>query len=51
MTKNLLMLSAKESDIVLIQTAQKMGYHVITTGYKAERIGNRYADEYPLRLF
>ena len=46
MTKNLLMLSAKESDIVLIQTAQKMGYHVITTGYKAERIGNRYADEY-----
>lgn len=46
MAKNLLMLSAKESDIVFIQTAQKMGYHVITTGYKAERAGNRFADEY-----
>ena len=46
MSKNLLMLSAKESDIVFIQTAQKMGYHVITTGYKADRVGNKYADEY-----
>ena len=46
MTKKLLMLSAKESDIVFIQTAQRMGYHVITTGYKADRVGNKIADEY-----
>jgi len=46
MKKKLLMLSAKESEITLILTARNMGYHVITTGNKAKRPGNRYADEY-----
>lgn len=46
MSKKLLMLSAKESELVFIRTAQSMGYYVITTGYKENRPGNFIADEY-----
>lgn len=46
MKKKLLMLSGKESEITFILTARNMGYFVYTTGFKADRPGNKYADKY-----
>lgn len=44
--KRLLMLSAKDSEVPFILSAQRMGFYVIATGYKANRPGNFIADEY-----
>lgn len=44
--RKLLMLSAKDSEIPFILAARKMGYYVITTGYKKDRSGHKYANEY-----
>ncbi len=44
--KKLLVLNGSHSDIPLIQTGKKMGYHVITTGNLPELLGHKYADEY-----
>src|SRR5215510_4014485 len=44
--EKLLVLNGSHSDIPLIQTAKKLGYHVITTGNLPELIGHAYADEY-----
>lgn len=46
MKKKLLMFSGKESEITFILTARNMGYYVYMTGFKADRPGNSYADQY-----
>lgn len=42
----LLILNGSHSEIPLIQSGKKAGYHVITTGNAPDLIGHQYADEY-----
>lgn len=44
--KKLLMLNAKLHEVPFILAAQKLGFHVITTGTKRDDYGHRFADEY-----
>jgi len=44
--KRLLILNGSHSDIPLIKSGKKLGYHVITTGNAPDLIGHQYADEY-----
>lgn len=44
--KKMLMLGGSHAEIPLINAAQKMGYHVITTGNQKDGLGHPYADEY-----
>lgn len=44
--KKLLIVGGGYADIPLIQSAQRMGYHVITTGNRPEELGHYYSDEY-----
>lgn len=45
MSKKLLLLGGGHAEIPLIQTAQKLGYFVITTGNAREGLGHAYADK------
>jgi len=44
--KKLLIAGGSYADIPLILSAQKMGYHVITSGNRANDLGHTYSDEY-----
>lgn len=44
--KKLLILNGSHSEIPLIQSAKKIGFHVVTTGKLPDLIGHQYADEY-----
>ena len=44
--KKMLILGGSHAEIPLINVAQKMGYHVITTGNQKDGLGHPYADEY-----
>ncbi|MBX2883432.1 MAG: hypothetical protein KTR32_25990 [Granulosicoccus sp.] len=46
MKKTLLLLNGGHSEIPLIRSARKLGYHVVTTGNNPGLIGHSYADEY-----
>ncbi len=47
----LLVAGGGHSDIPLIQAARRLGYHVITSGNRADDLGHRYADEVRLADF
>lgn len=49
--KRLLIAGGSHSDIPLIQAAQKLGWHVITSGNRKEDIGHRHSDECHLEDF
>jgi biotin carboxylase len=45
-TKKLLIAGGGYSDIPLILSAKKLGFHVITTGNRPNELGHNYSDEY-----
>ena len=49
--KKLLIAGGSHSDIPLIQSGKKLGYHVITSGNNKNDIGHKYADETHLEDF
>ena len=49
--KRLLIAGGSHSDIPLIQAAQSRGYHVITSGNRADDMGHRYSNEVHLADF
>jgi biotin carboxylase len=44
--ERLLIAGGGYADIPLILSAKKMGYYVITSGYRADELGHLYSDEY-----
>lgn len=44
--KRLLVAGGGYADIPLIQSAKKLGYHVISSGNRPEELGHRHSDEY-----
>lgn len=49
--KKILIAGGGYADVPLIQSAQKLGYYVITSGNRPDDIGHRYADEVQLADF
>ena len=49
--KTLLIAGGGYADIPMIQAAKALGYHVITSGNRAEELGHRYSDECRLEDF
>lgn len=44
--QKLLLLGGSHAEVPLIQAAQRLGFHVITTGNRALDIGHRFSDQY-----
>jgi len=51
MKKRVLIAGGSHSDILLIQSAKALGFHVITSGNNPDDLGHRYADEVHLEDF
>lgn len=49
--KRLLLAGGSHADIPMIKAAQALGYHVVTSGNRAEDLGHRHADETVLADF